>query len=333
MRAESFLLEPLSPFRLDLTVWVLRRRPDNVVDRWDGHTYRRVVSLPSGPVEFAVTQVGPPESPQLCVSVKNHPSLSKLRSAVTVVLERLLGLRIDLTRFYRFAARQRHLSQLARRFRGVKPPRFTTVFESVINAIASQQVSRTLGIRLLNRLAASYGAAVRADGEAAYALPRPEELAGLRPADLRRVRFSRQKGRAMVELAKSINEGGLDLEALAGLPNANALDRLQALPGVGSWTAEYVMLRGLGRTHIFPGGADGVRTNLQRYLHQTNPLSERTARLTLEHWQLYGGLIYFHLLLDRLSEEGFLPPEEAPSQTGAGNHADTRKNEHKKASR
>ena len=36
MRADSFLLEPLSPFRLDLTVWVLRRRPDNVVDRWDG---------------------------------------------------------------------------------------------------------------------------------------------------------------------------------------------------------------------------------------------------------------------------------------------------------
>jgi DNA-3-methyladenine glycosylase II len=333
MRTESFLLEPLSPFRLDLTVWVLRRRPDNVVDRWDGHTYRRVVPWPSGPVEFGVTQIGSPESPQLRVSVKNHPPHSKLRSAVTVVLERLLGLRIDLTRFYRFAARQKHLGQLARRFRGLKPPRFTTVFESVINAIASQQVSRILGIRLLNRLAANYGAAVRADGEAAYALPRPEELAGLRPADLRRVGFSRQKGRAMVALAKSINEGGLNLEALAELPDANALDRLQALRGVGSWTAEYVMLRGLGRTHIFPGGADGVRANLQRYLHQTNPLSERTARLTLEQWHLYGGLIYFHLLLDRLSEEGFLLPEEAPSQTGVGKHADTRKNEHKKASR
>ena len=123
----------------------------------------------------------------------------------------------------------------------------------MINAIASQQVSRTLGIRLLNRLAASYGAAVRAEGEAAYALPRSEELARLRPADLRRVGFSRQKGRAMVELAKSINEGGLDLEALAKLPDAEALEHLRGLPGVGSWTAEYVMLRGLGRTHIFPG--------------------------------------------------------------------------------
>jgi len=328
MRPDSFLLEPLSPFRLDLTVWVLRRRPDYVVDRWDGHTYRRVVPLPAGPVEFAVTQIGPPESPQLRVSVKNQPLHSKIRSAVTVVLERLLGLRTDLTRFYQFAAQQRHLSELARRFHGMKPPRFTTVFESVINAIASQQVSRTLGMRLLNRLAVSHGAAVRAGGEAAYALPGSEELAELRPADMRRVGFSRQKGRAMVELAKSINKGSFDLEALAKLPDAEALESLRGLTGVGSWTAEYVMLRGLGRTQIFPGGVAGVRNNLQRYLRQANPVADAAARRTLERWHLYGGLIYFHLLLDRLSTEGLLPAEAAQPQTGAGNHTDARQNTH-----
>lgn len=36
MRPDSFVLKPVSPFRLDLTVWALRRRPDNVVDRWTG---------------------------------------------------------------------------------------------------------------------------------------------------------------------------------------------------------------------------------------------------------------------------------------------------------
>ncbi len=35
-RGLSFQLRPLPPFRLDLTAWVLRRRPENAVDRWDG---------------------------------------------------------------------------------------------------------------------------------------------------------------------------------------------------------------------------------------------------------------------------------------------------------
>lgn len=41
----SFPLEPVPPFRLDLTAWALRRRPANIVDRWDGVVYRRAVKL------------------------------------------------------------------------------------------------------------------------------------------------------------------------------------------------------------------------------------------------------------------------------------------------
>ena len=69
MSRSTMLIEPLAPFRLDLTVWTLRRRPDNTVDRWDGQTYRRVLRLPAGHVEVAVTQIGSPEAPQLRVSV------------------------------------------------------------------------------------------------------------------------------------------------------------------------------------------------------------------------------------------------------------------------
>ena len=156
MSRNTFHLESVPPFRLDLTVWTLRRRPDNAVDRWDGQTFRRVLPLPAGPREIAVTQVGPPEAPRLRVAVEGQALRPSMRAAVVSVLERLLGLRIDLTAFYRFAAREGRLGQLARRFRGMKPPRFATVFESVVNAIACQQMTLTLGIRLLNRLAASY---------------------------------------------------------------------------------------------------------------------------------------------------------------------------------
>jgi DNA-3-methyladenine glycosylase II len=265
MSRSTFHLEPVPPFRLDLTVWTLRRRPDNAVDRWDGQTYRRVLPLPAGPVEVAVTQVRPPGAPQLRVVVGGQPLRSPLKAAVISALERLLGLRIDLTAFYRFAARQGRLGQLARRFRGMKPPRFATVFQSVVNAIACQQVTLTLGIRLLNRLVANYGPALAEGDEAAHAFPRPDDLAGLRPDGLRRLGFRRQKGRAMIDLARSVTGGRFDPDELAELPDEEAVERLRSLRGVGRWTAEYVLLRGLGRANIFPGDDVGARNNLQQY--------------------------------------------------------------------
>ncbi|HCB57039.1 MAG TPA: DNA-3-methyladenine glycosylase 2 family protein [Arthrobacter bacterium] len=306
MKRGTFLLEAVPPFRLDLTVWTLRRRPHNAVDRWDGTTYRRVLPLPAGPAEVAVTQVAPPEAPQLQVVVAGQPNRAAMRVAVTAALERLLGLRIDLTEFYQFAAHQRHLGPLAQRFRGMKPPRFTTVFEGVINAMACQQLTLTLGVHLLNRLAVARGASFGEGDETVHAFPRPEDLAVVSPAALRQFGFSRQKGRAMIELAESVAEGRVDLEGLAALPDDEVIDHLRELRGVGRWTAEYTLLRGVGRVHMFPGDDVGARNNLQCWLQLRKPLDYEGVRRVLARWDGYAGLVYFHLLLDRLEEAGYL---------------------------
>ena len=315
MAGASFELEPVSPFRLDLTVWTLRRRPDNVVDRWDGTTYHRVLTLPQGPVEVDVTQSGPPERARLHVVAVGRPIRAAERAAVTSALERLLGLCVDLTEFYKFAASNRRLGPLARRFQGMKPPRFATVFECAINAIACQQVTLTLGVSLLNRLARAFGTRFGDGDEAVHAFPRPVDLAGLSAADLRQLGFSRQKGRFMIELAQSVADGHLDLEGLAALPDDEAVNRLRELPGVGRWTAEYVLLRGLGRTHVFPGDDVGARNNLQRWMRLTQPLDYVGVRRVLSRWGEYAGLVYFHRLLDSLATAGHLG--ELNSATGS----------------
>lgn len=306
MKHSSFHLVPAAPFRLDLTVWTLRRRPDNAVDRWDGQTYRRVLPLESGPVEVAVTQAGPPDAPRLLITAEGNSLPESCKTEVIAVLERLLGLRIDLAAFYRFAARQKKLRSLAQRFLGMKPPRFATAFECAVNAIACQQVTLTLGIRLLNQMAAIYGPAFPASEGTVHAFPRPEDLSALRPDQLRRLGFSRQKGLAMIELARSIEQGRVDLDILAKLPDDEAVIQLRGLRGVGRWTAEYVLLRGLGRTHIFPGDDVGARNNLERWLHLDESLDYDGVKHRLARWQRFAGLIYFHLLLDRLEEAGYL---------------------------
>ena len=178
MKSTTFELRPMAPFRLDLTVWTLRRRPHNVVDRWDGTTYRRVLPLPAGPVEVAVTQPSS-DAARLQVPLEGRSIHTMARTAVTLSLERLLGLRIDLTDFYQFAGQQRRLGPLAQRFRGMKPPRFATVFEGAINAIACQQLTLTVGVHLLNRLASACGAAFGEGDATVHAFPRPEDLVRL----------------------------------------------------------------------------------------------------------------------------------------------------------
>jgi DNA-3-methyladenine glycosylase II len=309
MSRHTLLLKPTPPFRLDLTVWTLRRRPDNAVDRWDGNIYRRVLPLPAGPAEVVVRQTGPPDAPRLRVAVEGESFNSAARAVVVAALERLLGLRLDLTAFYQFAARHGRLGQLARRFQGMKPPRYATVFEGLANAIACQQVTLTVGIRVLNRLIASYGAAVPTGDPTeatVHAFPRPDDVAGLQPDELRRIGFSQQKGRALIELAGAIVAGRFDPTRLTELSDREAVEHLCALRGVGRWTAEYVLLRGLGRINVFPGDDVGGRNNLQRWLKLEGPLDYEGVRRTLKRWRRFGGLIYLHLLLDHLETAGYL---------------------------
>jgi DNA-3-methyladenine glycosylase II len=108
----------------------------------------------------------------------------------------------------------------------------------------------------------------------------------------------------MIELSRLVSEGTMDLEELEALPDDVAIARLQHLRGVGRWTAEYVLLRGLGRIHVFPGDDVGARNNLQKWLRLRKPLDYDGVSRTLGRWQRFGGLIYFHLLLGGLAEAG-----------------------------
>jgi DNA-3-methyladenine glycosylase II len=56
-----------------------------------------------------------------------------------------------------------------------------------------------------------------------------------------------------VALAQAVERREIDLERLTSADDAEALTKLLQLWGVGRWTSEYVLLRGLGRLHMFPG--------------------------------------------------------------------------------
>lgn len=299
------ILRPVPPFRLDLTVWALRRRARNAIDRWDGTTYRRVIRLGGRPTELSVRQSGAAASPRLVVTTTPASRTLAERRHVWSLVDRLLGVRVDLANWYRIAGQDPRLRPLAEQFRGVKPPRFPTMFEALVNAFACQQLSLEVGLELLNRLAVVCGVKPET-GDARYAFPEPSDVARLRPARYRAIGFSRQKVLALLTLARTVERGEIDLEAFAPEPDAEVCARLSQLRGVGRWTAEYVMLRGLGRLHVFPGDDVGAQKRLARWLGRPSALDYAGVRRATIEWQPYAGLVYFHLLLDGLSQAGAL---------------------------
>ncbi len=301
-------MEALPPFRLDLTAPALRRRPDNAVDMWDGRTYRRALALEGRTIELAAVQAERSTAPQLTVTLTGSQLDHQTEEAARGALTRLLGLELDLSAFYAQAKDDPFLRPLARRFRGLKPPRFPTLFECLVNAIACQQLTITVGIRLLNRLAEAYGTA---SGEDTRAFPLPAQLAGLAPEALNSLGFSRAKARSIVELAAGITAGTFDPATVETLDDRAALAALMRLRGVGRWTAEYALLRGLGRLHVFPGDDVGARNNLARWLGRRAPLDYAGVRAAVRRWQPFAGLVYFHLLLANLAERGMLSEKSA----------------------
>ncbi len=252
MEKLTFHLDPVPPFRLDLTAWLLRRRADNIIDRWDGKTYRRVLAVENEAVEVAVVQVSPAEAALLEVEVSGARLPAGIRQAVTLAMDRALGIGVDLSGFYRLAETDQQLGKLVQPFRGVKPPRYPSLFETLANAITCQQITLSLGIRMLNKMAETYGLPLTGEEGTFFAFPRPEDLALLPPEGLRPLGLSRAKSRALVGLASGMGEHRFDLEALLGEKDETAIRILTGWPGIGRWTAEYFLLRGAGRLDLFP---------------------------------------------------------------------------------
>jgi len=302
----EFSIAPVPPFRLDLIAWALRRRPENETDHWDGKSYRRVLTIDDRPVEVTVRQVGNLERARLHVTLRATQITPCTKAVARSLLERMLGLRTDLAAFYDLAVRDRTIARLVEEFRGLKPPRFPSVFEAVVNGIACQQFSLLVGILLLNRLTQKFGVALSHEDGPFRAFPDSGSLTTATLQSLRKLGFNAHKAAELIQLSSAIRDGRLDLEGLGAADNQAAREALLRIKGVGRWTAEYVLLRGLGRLDTFPGDDVGARNNLAGFLGLRRPLSYEIVQSVVAGWQPYAGFIYFHLLLANIKKAGWL---------------------------
>ncbi len=302
--SEEIVIRPTPPFRLDATVAILRRDTRNIVDVWDADCYCRVLPAVSGPCLITTRQIGQPDEPQVSIRIESTASNSPSPNAA--IVQRMLGLDQDLTEFYSMAREDPLLRHPIEALRGLKAPRFPSVFEGLVNAIACQQISLAVGITLLGRLSRKYGQRLEREGRTYFGFPRPQDLAGASPVDLRELGFSFRKAGYILRLAADVCVGEIDLDSLEHEGNEEALAKLLRLPGIGRWSAEYVLLRGLGRLDVFPADDVGAAHTMARWMSASQVPSPMEMRQMAARWGRWQGLAYLHLLAYSLVERGFL---------------------------
>ena len=119
--------------------------------------------------------------------------------------------------------------------------------------------------------------------------PTAHDIARLPPEKYRAIGFSSQKVRALLDLAGAIVRQELDLEFIAEEDDSVVRQRLLELRGVGRWTSEYVLLRGLGRLNVFPGDDVGAQKRLARWLGRSRRLDYAGVCRAVKRWHPYAG--------------------------------------------
>jgi len=283
------------PYRLDLTVAVLRRLSTNPVDIFtpEGH-YVRVLAGFRRPLFAHVAQAAPH-----ALSVTLDGDTADHQAGLASV-GRILGVDRDVTPFIHAAARIAWLSPLAKRMLGVKPPRYPTLWEACVNAVVFQQLSLIAASAITGRMIDILSPHVESEGFPALAFPDVQRFLAARDRELLGAGLSAVKVATLRRIAEAIVSDELEERVLEGLPSPEAANLLSSIKGIGPWTATVILLRGLGRLDVFPAKDSSVARNLAAVAGQTTfDIAEVLDALGAQR-----GMLYYHLLLARLESRG-----------------------------
>jgi DNA-3-methyladenine glycosylase II len=190
------------------------------------------------------------------------------------------------------------MHQITQKLYGLKNPTTPTVFESLINSIVEQQISIKVAITIEHRLSKKFGDHINIDDQTYFAYPTPQNINATTITEIQQVGLSLRKAEYIQNAAKLIAEGKLNLEELKSNPNPEQIiAKLDEVRGIGIWTAELAMLRGMQKLDTFPADDFGIRRVISTYYRRGKSIKTADAREISKGWGRWKGLAAFYLII------------------------------------
>ncbi len=293
----SFRLRYHPPLDWDALIDFLGPRAIPGIEAVEAGVYQRTIEL-SGYFGRLEVRPGGPNALRLMIEFPKPAPIPRIVARV----RRMFDFDADPPAINAHLMQDRVLAPLVTRRPGLRVPRAWDGFELGVRAILGQQVSVAAATTLSGRLAALLGRRIpESGGGLTHLFPSPQKVARWNAAG---IGIPRKRAEAIRLFAAAVQSGDLAF----GLDGDTGVfrQRMCAIHGIGSWTAEYVALRGLGDPDAFPAGDLGL-------LRAAKASTPRELLRRAERWRPWRAYAAVHLwTAGNPHPHRSVPPESAP---------------------
>ncbi len=283
-------IKPDAPYNFDQA---LDRMSIDPLLKYDAE--EKIVHVPvtadGEPAVVTVQSVGDKDSPVFNVSGSDQNLKDAALKQVSAIFQWDTPLSAVMDHF-----QETELAPLFKEFRGTPLVRDFSLYGCLMKCIIHQQLNMSFAYTLSSRFKKTFGFEI--DGVWFY--PRPEAVKDLPYEALQELQFSRRKAEYVIDMSRALYEGSLQLEQLEHMDDETVIKTLTAYRGIGPWTAENMLLFGLGRPNLLPKADIGIQNAIKKlYGMEKKPNAAQIEELSSD-WEPY--LSYASLYLWRSIE-------------------------------
>ena len=292
-------IRPRPPFDFDSTARFFRFTEAEIVDTFEPGRYARALHVGGKLFVVNVRSIGTPSRPALSVALADARggAAKAVEEQTAEIVRRMFSVDHDLKLFRAQVERDELMGRLEAAHRGLRLPRWPTLFEALASSILLQQIATPVAWTFRRRFVERFGATAGHAGKTFYAFPQAERVARAAPEELRALGLTNAKAAAVVAAARAVADGTLAAEELESEANEAVVARLSSLRGVGRWTAEWVLMLHFGRREVFAAADLFLRGAIAKYYNNGSPMKEQEVRaVARERFGAWGAYAALYLL-------------------------------------
>jgi DNA-3-methyladenine glycosylase II len=296
----------LPPFSFDLSSEIFANG-DKQIRSFENGRFWQVIRVNGKLVLAVVESTGIVDEPKLTVELKSDSVITEEdKKTAENTVKALFSLDLDLNPFYETVKDDKIMARLTRELWGLKNPTTPTVFEALVDSIVEQQISLKVANSIENKITKKFGGTLDLEGNTYYVYPTPQNMASASIEEIRQCGLSLRKAEYIKEVSTLITQGKLDLEKPRNYERTEQIiQELDEIRGIGIWTAELTMLRGMQRLEALPADDLGLRRVISHYYCDGKMITGVEARQIAKVWGNWKGLAAYYLVVANMKSIEF----------------------------